>query len=116
MARWEEIGYCQRNPDKRKVRRRAAHKDFSRLKRTGVEQMIGNPLAIEDIISELRRGGIRIPELQRNYVWKRSQIARLLDSTYRGFPTGSILPRAKAASTSGKTGKADVVAFRTVRT
>jgi uncharacterized protein with ParB-like and HNH nuclease domain len=53
--------------------------------------MIGNPLKIEDIISEQRRGGIRIPEIQRSYVWKRAQIARLLDSIYRGFPTGSIL-------------------------
>ncbi len=53
--------------------------------------MIGNPLRIEDIISELRRGGIRIPEIQRNYVWKRSQIAKLLDSIYNGYPTGSIL-------------------------
>lgn len=53
--------------------------------------MIGNPLRVRDLISELSRGGIRIPELQRSYVWKRSQIARLLDSLYRGFPTGSLL-------------------------
>ena len=53
--------------------------------------MIGNPLKIKDIISELSRGGIRIPEIQRSYVWRRTQIARLLDSIYRGFPTGSIL-------------------------
>jgi len=53
--------------------------------------MIANPLKIKDIISELTRGAIRIPELQRSYVWKRSQIAKLLDSLYRGFPTGSIL-------------------------
>lgn len=53
--------------------------------------MIGNPLKIEDIISELSRGAIRIPEIQREYVWKRSQIARLLDSVYQGYPVGSIL-------------------------
>lgn len=53
--------------------------------------MIGNPLAVEDIISELKQGGIRIPEIQRGYVWKRNQIARLLDSIYRDFPTGSLL-------------------------
>ncbi len=53
--------------------------------------MIGNPLKIEDIISELSRGGIRIPEIQRDYVWKRSQIAKLLDSIYQEFPAGSIL-------------------------
>ena len=53
--------------------------------------MIGNPLTVADIISELRRGQIRIPEIQRNYVWKRSQVAKLLDSIYRGYPTGAIL-------------------------
>lgn len=53
--------------------------------------MIGNPLKIKDIISEMTRGGIRIPEIQRSYVWKRSQIAKLLDSIYQGFPCGSIL-------------------------
>jgi hypothetical protein len=34
--------------------------------------MIGNPLKIKDIISEMSRGGMRIPEIQRSYVWKRS--------------------------------------------
>ena len=53
--------------------------------------MIGNPLKIKDIISEMSRGGMRIPEIQRSYVWKRSQIAKLLDSIYHGFPSGSIL-------------------------
>lgn len=53
--------------------------------------MIGNPLKIKELISEMTQGSIRIPEIQRGYVWKRSQIAKLLDSIYRGFPTGSIL-------------------------
>ncbi len=53
--------------------------------------MIGNPLKVKDIISEMSRGGIRIPEIQRSYVWKRTQIAKLLDSIYHGFPSGSIL-------------------------
>lgn len=53
--------------------------------------MIGNPLKIKDLISEMSQGNIRIPEIQRGYVWKRSQIAKLLDSIYRDFPTGSIL-------------------------
>lgn len=53
--------------------------------------MIGNPLKIKDIISELERGGIKIPEIQRSYVWNRSQIARLLDSIYQSYPAGSVL-------------------------
>lgn len=53
--------------------------------------MIGNPLKIEDIISELGRNSIQIPEIQRGYVWKRPQISKLLDSIYNNYPTGSIL-------------------------
>jgi len=53
--------------------------------------MIGNPLKVKDLISEMSRGAIRIPEIQRSYVWKRAQIAKLLDSLYQGFPAGSIL-------------------------
>jgi hypothetical protein len=53
--------------------------------------MIGHPLKIKELISEMAQGSIRIPEIQRGYVWKRGQIAKLLDSIYRGFPTGSIL-------------------------
>ncbi len=53
--------------------------------------MIGNPLKVKDLISERTRGSIHIPEIQRNYVWRRSQIAKLLDSIYKSFPTGSIL-------------------------
>lgn len=53
--------------------------------------MIGNPLSVEDIIGELKNGGIRIPEIQRGYVWKRAQVAKLLDSLYQDLPTGSLL-------------------------
>lgn len=53
--------------------------------------MIANPLRIQHIIAELEFGGMRIPEIQRRYVWSRSQIAKLLDSIYKGFPVGSLL-------------------------
>lgn len=32
-----------------------------------------------------------IPSIQRDYVWSRSQIPRLLDSLYKGYPVGSLL-------------------------
>jgi hypothetical protein len=53
--------------------------------------MIANPLKVKDLISEKERDGIGIPEIQRTYVWRRTQTAKLLDSIYRGFPAGSIL-------------------------
>src|SRR6266568_9516775 len=36
-------------------------------------------------------GEIRLPEMQRGYVWTPTQVARLVDSLYRGYPTGSLM-------------------------
>jgi Protein of unknown function DUF262 len=36
-------------------------------------------------------GEIRLPEIQRSYVWKPNQVAGLIDSMYRGYPSGSLL-------------------------
>ncbi|HEX3960595.1 MAG TPA: DUF262 domain-containing protein [Trebonia sp.] len=43
------------------------------------------------LISEIARGEIKLPEIQRGYVWKPTQVAKLLESLYRGYPTGSLL-------------------------
>ncbi len=32
-----------------------------------------------------------IPEIQRPFVWKRSQVGDLIDSLYNGYPTGYII-------------------------
>ena len=32
-----------------------------------------------------------IPEIQRPFVWKRSQVRDLIDSLYNGYPTGYII-------------------------
>ncbi len=34
---------------------------------------------------------LKLPEIQRQYVWNRPQIRDLLDSLYRGYPVGTIL-------------------------
>jgi hypothetical protein len=46
---------------------------------------------IGTLISEIARGEIKLPEIQRGYVWKPTQVAKLVDSLYRGYPTGSLL-------------------------
>jgi hypothetical protein len=38
-----------------------------------------------------KRGELRLPEIQRHYVWKSTRVRDLLDSLYRGYPSGSIL-------------------------
>lgn len=38
-----------------------------------------------------KRGELQLPEIQRHYVWKATRVRDLLDSLYRGYPSGSIL-------------------------
>jgi hypothetical protein len=46
---------------------------------------------IRTLIDKIDRGDIRLPEIQRGYVWKPPKIAGLIDSLYRRYPTGSLL-------------------------
>ena len=36
-------------------------------------------------------GESRLPEVQRRYVWRSTRVRDLLDSLYRGYPSGAIL-------------------------
>lgn len=47
--------------------------------------------SIRSLIEKIDRGDIRLPEIQRGYVWKPPKVAGLVDSLYRGYPTGSLL-------------------------
>lgn len=46
---------------------------------------------IRGLIDRVDRGEIRLPEIQRAYVWKPPKVAGLVDSLYRRYPTGSLL-------------------------
>jgi Protein of unknown function DUF262 len=48
-------------------------------------------LSIPDLIAIAREGVIRIPRFQRPFVWDASDVRRLLDSIYRGFPIGTVI-------------------------
>jgi hypothetical protein len=45
---------------------------------------------ISNLIAKLERGDIQIPELQRQFVWKPSQVELLIDSIYRECPIGML--------------------------
>ena len=49
------------------------------------------PLAISQILGLIEANDIAIPEIQRPFVWKRSQVRDLMDSLYKGYPTGYII-------------------------
>lgn len=47
--------------------------------------------SVEELVSMIERGELRLPEMQRRYVWKSTRVRDLLDSLYRGYPSGAIL-------------------------
>ena len=46
---------------------------------------------VEELVSMIERGELRLPEMQRQYVWRSTRVRELLDSLYRGYPSGAIL-------------------------
>lgn len=46
---------------------------------------------ITPLLSEIKRGIIRVPDFQREYIWQINQVVELLDSVWNGYPIGSIL-------------------------
>ncbi len=48
-------------------------------------------LRIEELVTRVKDGDIKLPKFQRPFVWKKTDILKLLDSIYRGYPIGSIL-------------------------
>ena len=53
--------------------------------------MAKQDVSIEALVSRIERGEIKLPELQRGFVWQKTRVRDLLDSLYRGYPSGSIL-------------------------
>jgi hypothetical protein len=46
-------------------------------------------LKLGDIMRDVERGKLRIPRFQREFVWERPKVIKLLDSIYHQFPVGS---------------------------
>jgi hypothetical protein len=44
-----------------------------------------------NLMADIKRGYIRIPDFQRDYIWSQDQNKELLDSVWNGYPLGSIL-------------------------
>lgn len=50
-----------------------------------------NSLPVSVLISQIMSKQIAIPEIQRPFVWKAKQVRDLMDSLYKGYPTGYII-------------------------
>ena len=44
---------------------------------------------LKKLISELENGHIKIPKFQRDYIWEKTKVVKLLNSIYRQYPIGS---------------------------
>ena len=47
--------------------------------------------SVEELVGMVERGELRLPEMQRQYVWRSPRVRDLMDSLYRGYPSGAIL-------------------------
>jgi hypothetical protein len=47
--------------------------------------------SVEELVGMIQRGELRLPEMQRRYVWRSTRVRDLMDSLYRGYPSGAIL-------------------------
>ncbi|MBU1110583.1 DUF262 domain-containing protein [Patescibacteria group bacterium] len=50
---------------------------------------IKNDYKLADIIREIERGVLRIPQFQREFVWDKPRVIKLLESIYKEYPIGS---------------------------
>ncbi len=48
-------------------------------------------ISVESLVGMFERRELQLPEIQRRYVWRAPRVRDLLDSLYRGYPSGSIL-------------------------
>lgn len=48
-------------------------------------------IVVRELIDKVQHGELLLPEMQRRYVWPATRVRDLLDSLYRGYPSGTIL-------------------------
>jgi len=74
-----------------------------------IEKYNPNSLSVSAILGLIASGDIAIPEIQRPFVWKKTQVRDLLDSLYKGYPTGYLIiwknPNVKLKDGSVSAGK-----------
>lgn len=53
--------------------------------------MTKTDISVRELVDKVQRGELTLPEMQRRYVWPATRVRDLLDSLYRGYPSGTIL-------------------------
>ena len=50
-----------------------------------------NQFSVENILNWVKSNEMAIPEIQRPFVWNKTQVRNLMDSLYKGFPVGYLI-------------------------
>lgn len=50
-----------------------------------------HPWTVQDLIGGVWSGQVRLPDIQRPFVWSNAKIRDLVDSMYQGFPVGELM-------------------------
>jgi len=53
--------------------------------------MTKTDIKISELVNKVQRGELKLPEMQRRYIWPATRVRDLLDSLYRSYPSGTIL-------------------------
>src|SRR5271165_644058 len=57
-----------------------------------VTAMFGHhPWTVQELVNGIGSGTVRLPDIQRPFVWSNSKIRDLIDSMYRGYPVGELM-------------------------
>lgn len=50
-----------------------------------------HPWTVQKLVDDVESGRIRLPDIQRPFVWKNAKVRDLIDSMYRGYPVGELM-------------------------
>lgn len=50
-----------------------------------------HPWTVADLVSGVDQGTVRLPDIQRPFVWPNAKVRDLIDSMYRGYPVGELM-------------------------
>lgn len=50
-----------------------------------------HPWTVQDLVGGVWSGQVRLPDIQRPFVWSNAKIRDLIDSMYQGFPVGELM-------------------------
>lgn len=57
-----------------------------------MDAMFGHhPWTVQELVNGVGSGTVRLPDIQRPFVWSNSKVRDLIDSMYRGYPVGELM-------------------------